>query len=137
MVCVYNGSNLKGYSLVNPNQTIWWTAFNLTNNTTKKIIATKINSVYPSIECVHVASQEGDYSYKKAANTDDSSSDVCGLYIVADPDKTVEISIKYLDAPCDTGALLAVIFFLIPTLIIYLFEFLDQMLKTSKYSIAI
>lgn len=93
--------------------------------------------MYPSIECVHVASQEGDYSYKKAANTDDSSSDVCGLYIVADPDKTVEISIKYLDAPCDTGALLAVIFFLIPTLIIYLFEFLDQMLKTSKYSIAI
>lgn len=95
-------------------------------------------SMCSSVECVHVASQEGDYSYKKPANADDSSSDVCGLYIVADPDKTVEISIKYLDAPCDTGALLAVklLFFVaILTFINLLFELFDQMIKMSMNSI--
>lgn len=58
-------------------------------------------------ECVHVASEEGDYSYKKATNTEESSK-TCGLYILTDADKFVEISIKYLDAGCNTGALLAV-----------------------------
>lgn len=60
------------------------------------------------IECVHVASEEGDYSYKKILNLEESAPSVCGLYIVTDPDKIVEISIKYLDASCDSGALLAV-----------------------------
>lgn len=64
--------------------------------------------MYFWIECIHVASEEGDYSYKKVLNLEDSSTDVCGLYIVGDPDKIVEISIKYLDASCDSGALLAV-----------------------------
>lgn len=61
----------------------------------------------PNLECVYVASQEGDYSYKKVLNLEESTPTVCGLYIVTDPDKIVEISIKYLDASCDTGALLA------------------------------
>lgn len=60
------------------------------------------------LECVHVASEEGDYSYKKASNLDESSTTVCGLYILTDVDKVVEISMKYLDASCDSGALLAV-----------------------------
>lgn len=32
----------------------------------------------------------------------------CGLYIITDPNKIIEISIKYLDANCGTGNLLAV-----------------------------
>lgn len=59
------------------------------------------------LECVHVASEEGDYSYKKVLNLEESSKTVCGLYIMTDPTKIVEISIKYLDASCDSGALLA------------------------------
>lgn len=59
-------------------------------------------------ECVHVASEEGDYSYKKVLGVEEPSTTDCGLYILTDPNKIVEISIKYLDANCDTGALLAV-----------------------------
>lgn len=59
-------------------------------------------------ECVHVASEEGDYSYKKVLDAEEPSTSACGLYILTDPDKVVEISIKYLDANCGAGALLAV-----------------------------
>lgn len=59
-------------------------------------------------ECVHVASEEGDYSYKKTLSSDKSAITTCGLYIVTDPNKVVEISIKYLDVNCESGALMAV-----------------------------
>lgn len=59
-------------------------------------------------ECVHVVSEEGDYSFKKVLNLEEPPSAVCGLYVLTDPTKVVEISIKYLDANCDSGALLAV-----------------------------
>lgn len=70
---------------------------------------------------MHVTSEEGDYAFKKAieptltkrshnivevVNPDMA---VCGLYVVTDPDKYVEISIKYMDVNCDTGGLMAVI----------------------------
>lgn len=69
-----------------------------------------LNVVYLKfhIECVHVASEEGDYSYKKVLGEEESSTTACGLYILTDPNKIVEISIKYLDANCDSGSLLAV-----------------------------
>lgn len=72
---------------------------------------------------MHVASEEGDYLYRKTPhlipsqlqpgiNIVDSSSPmaVCGLYIVTDPDKVVEISIKHLDVDCETSGLMAVSF---------------------------
>lgn len=65
------------------------------------------NPVHTISECVHVASEEGDYSYKKTTNSEETSTTVCGLYILTDADKVVEISMKYLDASCDAGALMA------------------------------
>lgn len=81
-----------------------------------------------NIDCMHVASQEGEYIYKKASPSvamayesdleeihgnsvqmiavDEPS--VCGFYVVADPYKTVEISFNHLDASCESGALLGV-----------------------------
>lgn len=41
----------------------------------------------------------------KTPKVDDT---VCGLYVLTDPDKLVEISIKYLDVNCDSGGLIAV-----------------------------
>lgn len=70
---------------------------------------------------MHVASEEGDYAYKKIerpalekrehnmVEVVDPDMSVCGLYVVTDPDKIVEITIKYLDVNCDTGGLMAVI----------------------------
>lgn len=71
-------------------------------------IKPKLTFHFNHTECVHVASEEGDYSYKKVLGVEEPSASACGLYILTDPTKVVEISIKYLDANCDTGALLAV-----------------------------
>lgn len=62
---------------------------------------------------MHVASEEGDYSFKKVLHlgervTQHIDSTVCGLYVLTDPDKIVEISIKYLDVNCNAGGLMAV-----------------------------
>lgn len=34
---------------------------------------------------------------------------VCGLYVVTDPEKLVEITIKMMDVSCESGGLMAVI----------------------------
>lgn len=62
---------------------------------------------------MHMASEEGDYSFKKVphlvhGDAEQIDTTVCGVYIVTDPDKIVEISIKYLDVRCDSGGLMAV-----------------------------
>lgn len=84
---------------------------------------------------MHVTSEEGDYSFSKAshhhlmdvaaaASSRPHRSDeipnlheiedttpsmaVCGLYVVTDPDKFVEITIKYLNVNCESGGLMAV-----------------------------
>lgn len=72
-------------------------------------------------DCMHVASEEGDYLYRKVPhiipsnlqagiNIVDSSSPmkVCGLYVISEPEKVIEISIKHLDVDCDAGARLGV-----------------------------
>lgn len=62
---------------------------------------------------MHVASEEGNYSFKKSPplGVDRISSadmTICGLYVVAPPEKLVEITVKYLHVSCDSGGLLAV-----------------------------
>lgn len=73
-------------------------------------------------DCMHVASEEGDYSFKKVLHLNEREnaqldSTVCGLYILTDPDKFVEISIKYLDVNCASGGLMAVNGFLFQFLV--------------------
>lgn len=81
---------------------------------------------------MHVVSEEGDYSYVKptktiydvvpetdhesqgshhhhtSANGKTPSMAVCGLFVVTDPDKNVEITIKYLNVNCESGGLMSV-----------------------------
>lgn len=77
---------------------------------------------------MHVASEPGDYAFKKLpprttaataalfGNTDETSAilqleeslQVCGLYVIGEPDTIVEITMKYYDVNCETGALMAV-----------------------------
>ncbi|XP_061394314.1 corticotropin-releasing factor-binding protein [Musca vetustissima] len=79
-------------------------------------------------DCMHVASEPGDYAFKKLpprpataataalfGNTDDTAAilqleeslQVCGLYVIGEPDTIVEITMKYYDVNCETGALMA------------------------------
>lgn len=62
---------------------------------------------------MHVASEEGNFSFKKSPTQGVdriSAADmtICGLYVIAPPEKLVEISVKYLQVSCDSGGLLAV-----------------------------
>ena len=86
---------------------------------------------------MHVASQSGDYAFKKQTtratlftnpsiniNTDgvdnsettaaaallqlEDSLQVCGLYVVGEPDTIVEITMKHYDINCESGGLMAV-----------------------------
>lgn len=74
---------------------------------------------------MYVTSEEGEFIYKTTSMAMAYESDhenegnsvqmvpledpaVCGVYIVADPYKTVEISFNHLEASCESGALLGV-----------------------------
>lgn len=71
---------------------------------------------------MHVTSEEGGYTYKKSpeqmlphirkefdlVESGTPEMTVCGLYVVTDPDKIVEITIKYMNVNCESGGLMAV-----------------------------
>lgn len=83
---------------------------------------------------MHVASEAGDYAFKKLpphstvagpaaalfGNNDETAAaasamlqleeslQVCGLYVIGEPDTIVEITMKQYDVNCETGALMAV-----------------------------
>ncbi|XP_030556424.1 corticotropin-releasing factor-binding protein isoform X1 [Drosophila novamexicana] len=86
-------------------------------------------------DCMHVASEPGDYIFKKAAlpppfnfNRDEAlfeldavagdqleaaaaaaaaAGSVCGLYVIGEPDTIVEITMKHYDVNCESGGLMA------------------------------
>ncbi|KAH8384196.1 hypothetical protein KR200_002285, partial [Drosophila serrata] len=104
------------------------------------------HNVHTVSDCMHVASEAGDYIFKKlnplssALNRETAlleleaagagagtgaglpgvvpgdgadvqevaSPEVCGLYVIGEPDTIVEITMKHYDANCETGALMAV-----------------------------
>lgn len=48
--------------------------------------------------------EEGEIFYKSPSD----APVVCGIYMIAEPDKRIEVVINYLDVPCDNGGLVAV-----------------------------
>ncbi|XP_022825617.1 corticotropin-releasing factor-binding protein [Spodoptera litura] len=59
--------------------------------------------INPDEDCFLVTSEEGELFYK--APSDDPV--VCGIYIIAEPDKRIEVIFNYLDVPCENGGLVA------------------------------
>lgn len=70
---------------------------------------------------MHVTTEEGDFVFKKIPHLGRAENEkemnmvdvenpmtVCGLYVVGQPDKLVEITIKHLDVNCESGGLMAV-----------------------------
>lgn len=56
-------------------------------------------------QCIYVKSEEGIYSFSSPGTGDQ----VCGFYIVADPDKQVEFEFQTFDISCSKGGLLSAI----------------------------
>lgn len=56
------------------------------------------------------SSSSGHDNISNLHETDDTTTSmaVCGLYVVTDPDKFVEITIKFLNVNCESGGLMAV-----------------------------
>ncbi|CAB3369546.1 Hypothetical predicted protein [Cloeon dipterum] len=53
-------------------------------------------------DCMTVASEEGNYYFKG-----DTGGEVCGLYLLTDPDRRVHLTLSYVDVPCLQGGLVA------------------------------
>ncbi|XP_035226478.1 corticotropin-releasing factor-binding protein-like, partial [Stegodyphus dumicola] len=56
-------------------------------------------------QCIFVKSEEGLYSFRSPG----TGEQVCGLYIIAEPDKQVEFEFQSFDISCTKGGLLSVI----------------------------
>ncbi|GFG36032.1 hypothetical protein Cfor_01375, partial [Coptotermes formosanus] len=54
--------------------------------------------------CIVVTSEEGQFFHKSTA---DDASTVCGVYILTDPDRRVEVHFDYLDVPCENRGLVS------------------------------
>ena len=63
--------------------------------------------IFYHLECIFVKSEEGIYAFSSPGTGDQ----VCGLYIVADPDKFVEFEFQSFDISCSKGGLLSVSIF--------------------------
>lgn len=64
-------------------------------------------------DCMHVTSEEGDFKFRTVPSNlieDDEglNSAVCGLYVISEPDKVVEIVVKNYDVSCVSGGLMGV-----------------------------
>jgi len=59
--------------------------------------------VFLSEECVMVSMEEGVFHYMSKGK-----SETCGLYLLTDPDKSIIVTVDYLDARCDQKGLISV-----------------------------
>lgn len=63
-------------------------------------------------DCFLITSEEGELFFKSPS--DEPS--VCGIYMIAEPDKRIQVTFNYIDVPCENGGLVAVWYFSIKTL---------------------
>lgn len=57
-----------------------------------------------------VTSEEGHFYYKSPGGED---TPVCGVFLLTDPDKMVEVFFDYVDVPCNTAGLVSVCIYLV------------------------
>ncbi|CAG9795278.1 unnamed protein product [Diatraea saccharalis] len=57
----------------------------------------------PVEDCFLVTSEEGELFFKSPSD----EPTVCGIYMIADPDKRIQVSFNYVDVPCENGGLVA------------------------------
>ncbi|XP_072939667.1 corticotropin-releasing factor-binding protein [Epargyreus clarus] len=57
----------------------------------------------PVEDCFLVTSDEGEFFFKSPSD----EPAVCGIYMIAEPDKRIQVIFNYLDVPCENGGLVA------------------------------
>ncbi|XP_050343483.1 corticotropin-releasing factor-binding protein [Nymphalis io] len=57
----------------------------------------------PTEDCFLVTSEEGELFFKSPSD----EPTVCGIYMIAEPDKRIQVIFNYLDVPCENGGLVA------------------------------
>ncbi|XP_041971195.1 corticotropin-releasing factor-binding protein [Aricia agestis] len=57
----------------------------------------------PNEDCFLVTSEEGELFFKSPSD----EPTVCGIYMIADPDKRIQVIFNYIDVPCSNGGLVA------------------------------
>ncbi|KAJ2952128.1 hypothetical protein O0L34_g4406 [Tuta absoluta] len=57
----------------------------------------------PIEDCFLVTSEEGEMFFKSPSD----EPTVCGIYMIAEPDKRIQVTFNYLDVPCENGGLVA------------------------------
>ncbi|CAH2240013.1 jg3440 [Pararge aegeria aegeria] len=57
----------------------------------------------PAEDCFLVTSEEGELFFKSPSD----EPTVCGIYMITDPDKRIQVMFNYLDVPCENGGLVA------------------------------
>lgn len=70
---------------------------------------------------MHVTSEEGIFTFRKTLRkpsrafegmhlleAEPSEPQVCGVYLMTDPDKVVEVEVEFMDVSCELGGLLGV-----------------------------
>ncbi|KAK3609961.1 hypothetical protein CHS0354_011795 [Potamilus streckersoni] len=68
-----------------------------------ELLKRKSRSTDDFIPCTHMVSSPGEYWYQSPG-----SNDVCGLYLIGQPEQLIEIQFTQFDISCETGGLLAV-----------------------------
>ncbi|XP_035712586.1 corticotropin-releasing factor-binding protein isoform X2 [Folsomia candida] len=63
------------------------------------------NTFHVIDECVKITLEEGVYHFKSRGGSDQ----VCGLYLVSDPDKAIVIHVDYIDVRCQDKGLISVV----------------------------
>lgn len=84
-----------GQSSLNPELT-WFSRGRRLSRPTHRIIN-------PDEDCFLVTSDEGELFFKSPSD----EPVVCGIYMITEPDKRIEVIFNYLDVPCDNGGLVA------------------------------
>lgn len=77
------------------------------------------------LDCMHVTSEEGIFTFRKTLKKqakvgerihfvenpfEESEAQVCGIYLMTDPNKLVEIEVEFTDVSCELDGLLGVTF---------------------------
>ncbi|XP_067000519.2 corticotropin-releasing factor-binding protein [Anabrus simplex] len=58
---------------------------------------------HPIKECITVASEEGVYFHEAV----DNEGTVCGVYLLTDPERSIQVRFDWLDVPCEDGGLVS------------------------------
>ena len=65
-----------------------------------------INELY--VDCMTVTSKDGHFYYKASPKDEVEPGTTCGLYLITDPERIIEIELIHVDVSCENGGLISV-----------------------------